>query len=34
MQALISRCIVLSVLSTFVAVFGALFVAAAHAGVG
>lgn len=31
MQALISRCIVLSVLTTFVGVFAALFVAAAHA---
>ena len=30
MQALISRCIVLSVLSTFVGGFAALFVAATH----
>jgi hypothetical protein len=34
MQALISRCIVLTVLSTFVGGFAALFVAAAHAGMG
>ena len=34
MQALISRGIVLSVLSTFVGSFAALFAAAAHAGIG